>query len=267
MTALGRISNWLIQRGKISKARSAIEVGWLIDAEEADLIYSAPERLDAGLADNIHPKSAARCPAVIDLEARQFVVPCPYDITLRLSTQPDGSVAVSDVDGDRSAVRAGVLPRILTIVKATEWRHPTRPIIQMAAPYRFISDETVYMSQLPPFLSYGASARPGIMLAGRMPVHIWPRILSFAFEWHDASKPLVLRRGEPWFYVQFDGEDPTRRVRLVEAEMTVPLQSYIRGMTGVVGYVRRTAPLFRVAASRRPERLLTPRVLSRAAQS
>lgn len=267
MTALGRISKWMIQRGKTSEARSAIDVGWLIDAEEAGLIYSAPERLDAGLAENLHPKSAARCPAVIDLEARQFVVPCPYDITLRLSMQADGSITVSDADGERSAVRAGVLPRILTIVKAAEWRHPTRPIIQMAAPYRFISDEPVYMSQLPPFLSYGASARPGIMLAGRMPVHIWPRILSFAFEWHDASKPLVLRRGEPWFYVQFEGEDPSRRVRLVEAEMTVPLQSYIRGMTGVVGYVRRTAPLFRVAASRRPERLLTPRVLPRAVQS
>ena len=267
MTAPGRISNWIVQRGKTSGARSAIDVGWLIDAEEAGLIYSAPERLDAGLAENLHPKSAARCPAVIDLEARQFVVPCPYDITLRLSTQADGSVAVSDADGDRSAVRAGVFPRILTIVKAAEWRHPSRPIIQMAAPYRFTSDEPVYMPQLPPFLSYGASARPGIMLAGRMPVHIWPRILSFAFEWHDASKPLVLRRGEPWFYVQFEGEDPSRRVRLVEAEMTVPLQTYIRGMTGVVGYVRRTAPLFRVAASRRPERLLTPRVLSRAVQS
>ena len=101
MTALKRISSWMIQRAKVSEARSAIDVGWLIDAEEAGLIYSAPERLDAGLAENLHPKSAARCPAVIDLEARQFVIPCPYDITLRLSTQPDGNVTVSDADGDR----------------------------------------------------------------------------------------------------------------------------------------------------------------------
>ena len=29
-------------------------------------------------------------------------------------------------------------------------------------------------------------------MGGRFPVHIWPRPLSWGFEWHDVTKPLVL---------------------------------------------------------------------------
>ena len=235
-----------------------VDVGWLIDADEAGFIYDEPERVEADTASNSHPKSASRCPAVIDFETRLFAVPCPYDLNLQLVTNSDGALAISDLDGDRSAVRGTNLPRIVTMVKASEWRHPSRPIVQLLAPYRFISDEPVFLSQLPPFMSYRSHGRPGLMICGRMPIDIWPRILSFAFEWHDASKPLSMRRGEPWFYVQFETVDPARRVRLLEAQMTPELGHYIRGMSGVVGYVRRTMPLFKVAASRRPARLLTP---------
>lgn len=260
----GFLSRWFGRQLAGATSSGPADVGWLIDADEAGFIYGAPERVMSRGEGDLHPKSAARCPAVLDIEARQFMIPCPYDLALRLQAGPNGAIAVVDVDGERSAVRAGVLPRIVTLVKVSEWRHPARPILQIAAPYRFVADEDVYLSQLPPFLSFSAQSRPGLMLAGRMPINIWPRILSFAFEWHDTSRPLVLRRGEPWFYVQFETKDPARQIRLVEATMTPELSTYVRGMAGVVGYVRRTVPLFKVAASRRPKRLLTPLRTNRA---
>ena len=94
------------------------------------------------------------------------------------------------------------------------------------------------------------------MIGGRFPTHIWPRILMWAFEWHDTTQDLVLRRGEPWFYIRFETMDPSRQVRLVEAEMTPELRAYCNGMDGVVNYVNRTFSLFQTAERRRPPKLL-----------
>jgi hypothetical protein len=52
-------------------------------------------------------------------------------------------------------------------------------------------------------------------------------------------------------------EDPSRQVRLVEAEMTPALEQYLKGMDTVTQYVSRTFSLFPTARSRRPQQLLT----------
>ena len=78
----------------------------------------------------------------------------------------------------------------------------------------------------------------------------------WAFEWHEPAKPLVLKRGDPWFTVRFETMDPSRKVRLVEARMTPELQGYLEGLEGVSNYIRGTFGLFGVARTRRPKRLL-----------
>jgi hypothetical protein len=83
--------------------------------------------------------------------------------------------------------------------------------------------------------------------------------MMWAFEWYDTSKELVLRRGEPWFYVRFETEDPSRPVRLIEAEMTPALEEYAAGAFAVTNYVNRTFSLFNTARERRPEKLLVPK--------
>jgi hypothetical protein len=70
---------------------------------------------------------------------------------------------------------------------------------------------------------------------------------------------LIIHRGDPWFYVSFETEDPSGRVRLVEGEMTEDLRAYTNGMRGVTNYVSRTFSLFSTAKSRRPKTLLTPK--------
>ena len=80
--------------------------------------------------------------------------------------------------------------------------------------------------------------------------------MMWAFEWYDTSRELVLRRGEPWFYVRFETHDPSRHVRLIEADMTPDLRQYLSGLSSVTNYVNRTFSLFDTAKSRRPKVLL-----------
>jgi hypothetical protein len=248
-------------------ASRALEVGWLLDAEKASFIWDAPRRLTRTEPAPEHAKAVAYCPAVLDHEARLFEVPCPIDVNLGFRFDKDGRPAVVNLDGDKTAIRPNALNDMLAIVNKREWRHPDRPIIQLITPYIFIADEPVYISQLPPYASYVMNGWPGVLVGGRFPAHLWPRQMMWALEWYDIKKPLSLRRGEPWFYVRFEANDPTRPTRLVEAEWTPELREFQKGVSAVANFMNRTFSLFKIAEARRPKTLLTRKRRSSARES
>jgi hypothetical protein len=231
-------------------------VGWLIDAPTASLIYDDPRRLRTESLGKQHVKSAARCPAVIDMESRYFMITCPYDLHLRMEKSAEGKWGVRNVAGQNGAVRPNHLGKHLHLVAPGEWRHPDRPMLQIAAPYRFITDDPVYLTQCGPFMHYSSHAWPGLVFGGRFATHIWPRVLLWAFEWFDTSRDLIIKRGDPWFYVMLESTNPTRRVRLVKASMSAALKEYLQGIDGVTNYVNQTFSLYSRALERRPARLL-----------
>lgn len=245
-----------LKRAKNITSRT-VEVGWILDADKAAFIWDAPRRILREQPDKTHAKAVYNCPAVIDHEARLFEVKCPIDVRLRISfDEKTREPRLINVAGEMSTVRSGTLNQMLVIVKHSEWRHPDRPILQFKTPYLFVADDPVYMTQLPPFTSYRMHSWPGVMIGGRLPINIWARHMMWAFEWHDTSRELTIHRGDPWFYVRFETEDPSRPVRMVEAQMTPELQDYIVGAKAVTNYISQTFSLFSTARERRPKTLL-----------
>jgi hypothetical protein len=161
--------------------------------------------------------------------------------------------------GTASPIRANKLGEVLTLVNEAEWRYPDRPTVQLHLPYCFIADEMVYITQLSAFMHYRPDPLPGTIFGGRFPVSVWPRPLMWAFEWHEPQKDIILKRGEPLFYCQFEGTDPSRPVQVIEAEKTAELNAYLDKIGGVVNYVNQTFSLFKAAEAIRPKRLLTPK--------
>ena len=232
-------------------------VGWLLKTDEASIIWDTPRpvRVDAQSND---PRSVAQCPSVLDFDRRHFVVNCPIDVHLRLKLTATG-MDITNVLADKSPIRAEALQRWIVFQPRHEWRNPQRPVLQMLTSYVFVSDDPVYVNQYPPIFHYAGDNRPGVQIGGRFPIDIWPRALMWAFEWHDTTKDLILRRGEPLFTVRFEGPDPSANVRLVEAAKTPELESYMTSITGVTEIVGQTYSLFKNARERRPERLLVPK--------
>jgi hypothetical protein len=240
--------------------KSVIDVGWIFDpGREATFIWDAPHKLTRQRPRSEHAKSLTVCPAVNDHEARLYEVSCPIDVQLRLNRNARGEPFLSNVAGHQSTIRQPQLEKMIVMTHPSEWPHPERPIIQMMTPYLFVADEPVYLTQLPAFYHYGDKAFPGLTIGGRFPIHIWPRELTWAFEWHDPSRDIMLRRGDPLFYLQFEIVDPARRIRLIEAQMTPEVRGYAMGIRGVTNYVNRTFGLFGTAKSRRPRRILIPK--------
>lgn len=248
----------LFKRGE--RASASVDVGWLIDPDwEANFIWAAPHKLPRPEARTSHAKGVSVCPAITDHEARLVEITAPIDIRLRLGRNPKGEPFLITVDGDASSVRPQYLSKLLMLLPMAEWRDPARPMIQVMTPYHFIADEPVFLTMFPAFYHYASSPLPGLTLGGRFPIDVWPRKLVWAFEWFDTAKDILINRGDPWFYLQFETLDPARRTRLVEAEMTPALREYTNGIRSVTYYVNRTYSLFSTARARRPKTLLTPK--------
>ncbi|MEC9468515.1 MAG: hypothetical protein VYA18_02260 [Pseudomonadota bacterium] len=247
--------------GGTTEGSGPATIGWLLAGDESQLVYKPPQRLKQPSAprQRTHAKSVTACPAVLGLESRLFEVLCPCDLSLQMAETDFGEPVVVNADGPMSSVRDDVFAHLIILHPREEWRSPDRPILQMRLPYIFVADEPTYMSQLPPFQHVGKSSLPGLMIPGRFPINVWPRTLTWAFEWHDISAPLILHRGDPLFYVLFEVYPQSRAIQLVEAEHTPELQAYLQQINGVVGYVNQTFSLFKEAEELRPAQLVTPK--------
>ncbi len=234
------------------------QVGWLLAEDKAAVVYFAPERVRSAAVNKNHAKSASRCPAIINMESRYFVIRCPFDLHLRFARNKEGKAGLRNVLGDASPVRPAKLNNIVHVTNEAEWRYPDRPTIQISLPYIFVADEPVHMTQVGAFMDYRPTPLPGTIFGGRFPIDVWPRPLMWAFEWHDIERDLILKRGEPWFYVTFETGNPDRSVQMVEAQRTAELSLYIEQIGGAVNFVNQTFSLFKEAAKLRPERLLVP---------
>ena len=233
-----------------------VKVGWLFKDDTATVVWDAPKPVSFDHGKPTSAKSAQLCPAAIQFDRLHYAINCPVDLHLRISATGDGQLQLTNVDGAMSTVRPSGLQKLIVMSPQHEWRHPQRPILQMVTPYVFLSDDPVYVNQFPPFLHYSKNRWPGVQVCGRFPIDVWPRVHMWALEWHDMSADLVLKRGEPLFYVRFETTDPSSLVRLVEAERTAELESYMQQITDVTNYVNQSFQLFATAKERRPETLL-----------
>ncbi len=234
---------------------SALRVGWFIDTPTAGVIYDAPRPLnhtyDRGVTDR---KSPDHCPAVQALHRDIYVICAPYSMVLRCVASGPGFEL--RLDRARSDVSSEAARQVTRLMPRREWRKPNRPLLQLLAPYVFVTDDALELEQTAPHLHYMGGRRPGIVLGGRFPFRDWPRPLSFAFEWYDLDKPLILERGEPWFYVSFHPpmDDRVHLQRIVKSR---PIEMYQAHISGVAGFTARTFDLIEKARLVRPETLLS----------
>ena len=251
---MGWFEQWFrpVPRGRV------VDIGWTLRNAKASFIWDQPRTVLNKGPRSTHAKVVSLCPAVLDHESRLIEIACPIDARIRFQRDAQGRPVLENALGDASPIRASHLGQMVKLVSEKEWRHPQRPIVQIITPYLFLADEPVWLTQLPPMHAYLPTPWPGVLIGGRYPIDVWPRTLMWAFEWHDPTKDLLLKRGDPWFTVRFETMDPSRKTRLIKTKITPMLEEYLQGLEGVSNYVRGTFSLFDVARSRRPRKLLAP---------
>ena len=240
----------------IGAHKRAVEVGWLLQTDRGSFVWDSPRVYHRSINRTKDIKSVGHCPAVNDFEAKIVEVLCPFDLHLGISSKSDSTIDIVNRRGEGSGIVSSVLSKLLILSPQSQWRDPKRPVFQIRTPYTFLSDDVVYLNQLPPFMEYRTAKWPGLLVGGRFPIHVWPRTLNWAFEWCETDRDLILERGQPWFYCRFETPHPQQNIQLVEAAMTPPVQRYLSGIESVAGYTAKTFSLFSIAQKRRPRKLV-----------
>lgn len=235
-----------------------VQVGWFLSSDKGAILYAPPERVSFRQTNRTHAKSASRCPAVIQLESRYFMVRAPFDLHIGFGRDEKGHPHLINRAGTASDIRANKLGQVLSLVPEAEWRYADRPTVQLSLPYCFVAEEMCYITQIDAFAHYRPTPLPGTIFGGRFPINAWVRPLMWAFEWHDTKKDLIVKRGDPLFYLQFEADGPDRPISLQQVARTPEIELWMEQMSGVVNYVNQTFSLFQTAESLRPASLLKP---------
>jgi hypothetical protein len=112
-----------------------VTVGWFLAKDKGAVLYDPPERLIVRQTSKTHAKSASRCPAVIQMESRYFVVKCPFDLHIGFGRDDKGKAHLINRAGAASPIRANKISDVLVLVSEAEWRFPDRPTVQLMLPY------------------------------------------------------------------------------------------------------------------------------------
>lgn len=226
-----------------------IKVGWTCVAQDAGILFDPPEPIAVGRAGDV-----GRCPSVQDALRNTWVLKMAFDLSLTFGTQGpqfsdlvEGKAPHFNPDAIRSFIQFNGDPG--------RWREPSRPIIQIKLPYAFFSDDPgVFLTETAPHQHL--VSWPGVVIPGEMNIYDWPaRVLNFAFEWHDTSRKLELKRGDPLCYLKFS-TPKQETVKLVEVAMHADLSKVMSQIREVASFGSGTRCLFAKMAKRRPRRLI-----------
>ena len=100
-----------------------LTVGWFLTKDKGAVLYDPPERIMFRQTNKTHAKSASRCPAVIQLESRYFMVKSPFDIHIGFRRDENGKAVLvnylseSGLDGSEIGETYSDAPRayLLTV--------------------------------------------------------------------------------------------------------------------------------------------------------
>ena len=233
-----------------------IEVGYCLADPGAGFAFPPPRTVLSTRDRPLGVRAIQNCPAVNVLERQLVEIPSP--VTLRLVLEEEDGAPALGVVEKGTFVDPERIAEMVALEPPERWRHPKRPVVQLTLPWFFVTDAPAMINLLPPFLSPAMRRWPGLPVAGRWPVDIWPQTLVWALEWDRPDRELSLRQGEPLALALFEFNRPDARPALVEAALTPELAEYRAGMKDIHHVTPAIEEVWAGARARRPARLCVP---------
>lgn len=164
------------------------------DAENNRLgvIFYPPEPLYKSVAESRKGNEFLRCPSVVDALRNTYVIRSPYNLTIHV-----GQTDVRIDEYDQEFFNKHIVIHNLDT---------PYPVIGVPPRYVFIPDgnKSVHMRLLP--LMFTPPHKLGV-ITGVFDIARWIRPVEFAFEVYDTKEPVMIKRGDPLFCIQFVAEE------------------------------------------------------------
>ena len=231
------------------------KVGFVAIEGRSSIVFPTPRLLRSTRALPLSRRAVQACPAVNTFERRVIELLAPFSIQIRCQKTNKGTFEFFLIENG-TRIDSELISGLVSFMPREIWRTDNVPVVQIALPHLFISDESLFLTQMPAWASPTAIEIPGNLISGRFPADLWPRSLNLAFEWRDIQRDFKMRRGQPICYLFAETSDPEAGIDLIEAEMTEKLSRYISAISDVVKYTSDSFSLFERARKIRPKLLL-----------
>jgi hypothetical protein len=247
----------VIAPGSADSRSRKMNVGWCHTPVEGVVAFPDPERLFLSKDPSPARRGPFSCPAVRATADGLFCIESPFSLKMRCRRVED-VLSFSPVY-PFTTITESKLSEWFRIEPTSSWRSTSIPIFQMPSPYIFIADQKVDIEVMHPFLS-PISSMNWRLIPGRFDIYGWQRPLNWAAEWDINGGDLVIRVGDPLYYIRFiDSQNKIiSSPELVKVQYTKEIDQRVREISGVTSFRRGTMSLIRESASKRQSSLIVP---------
>lgn len=219
-----------------------VEIEWALLDVEASRIYSEPERQLLSLRKKDERAGVSVCPAVLSQLSNSYTVQAPFTFALRFT----GSIENPEVRliQDASSIALSKFKPLFTLSPRSDWLDANYPVFQITTPYVFRSKENCHMLQRFPRALVG-HGYPFRLIEGRFSISKWIRPLSWAVEWIKPEEDIVVKRGDPWFDLQYFANDLDSSFVLRKSDLDDSFQKSLRSSQNITSYVTGTGKWLR----------------------
>jgi hypothetical protein len=214
-----------------------------IPSQWSTLGMPEPERLLLLLAKErtITEQHYLTCPAFQDLYKNTFVVRSPIDLVITIDEHRNVS---TDRHG-QEFYDASITNRASAIGKNDPM------LLSCNFQLLFVPDESCEIEIIPANMHTTDMLKNIRVIGGKFDAHKWTRMIDFAFEVLDETKPIVFKRNDPLFYVRFIPKNGSK----VNLEHTVITEDMLQVVKAVVHLKYRVPRLSLEAMYKLAERL------------
>lgn len=226
------------------------QIGWCLANVEATAAYPPPERVHLGKDPSPTKRGYLSCPAVRTAAQGYFAIRSPFSIHLRFKKNEDVASIIPIYP--YTTVNETKLGEMIRLEPRDLWRSDDIPLLQIPSPYFFIADEPTDVEQCQPIFADTTSMNWRI-ISGRFDIYGWQRPLNWAIEWDTKCGDLIVKMGEPLYYVRF--YDASGKIiinpDLIKTALTEELRARLNSTFGVTSLQRGTATLIKKASEER----------------
>jgi hypothetical protein len=209
-----------------------MNIGCCTTSEKFELLNKLPQPVIQSVMNDFKNTALHKCIAIHNVWGNKFSVSLPFDIEFTFNKETNEII----INQDNTSL---VNNEIFYIITNKSEEYTKNPVIQISLMQFFVADSDCIMTVMPPINEmYKDMWRNIKLVSGSFNIYDWHRNMNFAFEWINYDKPLIIKKGEPIMYLQFNTPNLKESFKINKIPLEGEVKkSYLR-CTGARGLIK-----------------------------